>query len=261
VDKGQEDNQGVVIIPPKKFQIATVSHIMLEGKVCIPPINKVKWGIMNLVHNHLMAGHPGQDKTLWVMQKYYYWPGMKEWIMEYIKGCATCQQNKILMHRKNTPMYQILTNKDACPFQRVTMDLITGLLPVRGEDAILTIVDQGCSQVAIFLLCSMNIMGPGIAQLYHNHVFRWFGLPTKIISDWDPRFTSHFSKAFMKQLGVEQNLSTTFHPQMDGLSECKNQWVKQYLRLVTSVAPEDWTSVAMACTFESNISLLTTQIA
>jgi hypothetical protein len=77
-DKGQEDNQGVIMIPPKKFWIAMVSHITLEGKVHVPPINEVKQGIMNLIHNHLTAGHPGQDETLWVMQKHYYWPGMKE---------------------------------------------------------------------------------------------------------------------------------------------------------------------------------------
>jgi hypothetical protein len=92
------------------------------------------------------------------------------------------------------------------------MDLVTGLPPIKDKNAILTIMDQGCSHVAIFLPCSMNIMGPGIAQLYHDHVFRWFRLPTKIISDHDLRFTSHFSKAFMKQLGVEQNISMAFHP-------------------------------------------------
>ena len=31
-----------------------------------------------------------------------------------------------------------------------------------------------------------------------------------------------------------------FHPQIDSLLECKNQWVEQYLRLVTSAAPKDW---------------------
>ncbi len=29
---------------------------------------------------------------------------------------------------------------------------------------------------------------------------------------------------------------------MDGLSEQKNQWVKQYLHIVTLMAPEDWTN-------------------
>ena len=66
------------------------------------------------------------------------------------------------------------------------------------------------------------------------------GLPSKIISDRDPRFTSQFGKALATKLGITQNLSTAFHPQTDGLSECKNQWVEQYLRLVTSAAPEDW---------------------
>jgi hypothetical protein len=67
-DKGQEDNQGVIVIPPEKFWIAKVSHITPEGKVHIPPINEVKRGIMNLVHNHPMAGHLGWDKTLWMLR-------------------------------------------------------------------------------------------------------------------------------------------------------------------------------------------------
>jgi hypothetical protein len=28
---------------------------------------------------------------------------------------------------------------------------------------------------------------------------------------------------------------------MDGLSKWKNQWIEQYLRLVLSLAPKDWT--------------------
>jgi hypothetical protein len=97
------------------------------------------------------------------------------------------------------------------------------------------------------------ITGPGIAQLYHNHIFWWFGLPTKIISDRDLRFTSHFSKTLMTRLGIEQNISMAFHPQMDGLSEWKNQWIEQYLRLVTSMAPEDWTQwLALASAMHNN---------
>src|SRR5258708_10750105 len=120
------------------------------------------------------------------------------------------------------------------------MDLITGLPPVRGHDAILTIVDHGCSRSAIFLPCSTTITGVGITQLYLEHVYRWFRLPTKLITDRDPRFTSHFGKVLTMRLGIQQNLSTAFHPQTDGLSERKNQWVEQYLRIVTSSHPEDW---------------------
>jgi hypothetical protein len=231
-DKGQEDNQGIIVIPLGRFKISATGHITKEGKVHVPLLNKVKRGIMHLIHNHPLAGHPGWDEMLRKIQDKYYWPGMKEWITEYIKGCATCQQNKILTHHKTAPVYRIPTTENAWPFQRVAMDLITGLPSVKGKDTILTIIDQGCSQVAIFLPCSITITGLGITQLYHNHIFQWFGLPTKTISDRDPRFISQFGKALMARLGIEQNLSMAFHPQMDGLSEQKNQWIEQYLRLV-----------------------------
>ena len=36
------------------------------------------------------------------------------------------------------------------------------------------------------------------------------------------------------ELQIQQNISTAFHPQTDGLTERTNQWVKQYLQLITS---------------------------
>jgi hypothetical protein len=108
-DKGQEDNQGVVVLPLEKFKMSAIGHIVPEGKVCVPPLNEVKRGIMNLVHDHPLVGHPGQDETLRETQEKYYWPGMKEWITEYVKGCTVCQQNKILTHWKVAPIYWIPT--------------------------------------------------------------------------------------------------------------------------------------------------------
>jgi integrase-like protein len=170
------------------------------------------------------------------------WPGMNHWIAQYMKGCATCQQNKILVHHAKTPLYWISTPGDACPFQQISMDLITGLLKVRGKDAILTIVDHGCSRVAIFLPCTTTITGPGVAMLYLKNIYPWFGLPKKVITDRDPQFTLHFGRVLATHIGAQQNISMAFHPQTDGLSEQKNQWVEQYLHIVTLASPEDWTS-------------------
>src|SRR5713226_5997141 len=86
------------------------------------------------------------------------------------------------------------------------------------------------------------ITGPGIAALYLKNVYPWFGLPKKVITDRDPQFTSHFGKGLAIKIGAQQNISTAFHPWTDGLSERKNQWIEQYLHIVTSTAPEDWTS-------------------
>jgi hypothetical protein len=139
------------------------------------------------------------------------------------------------------PLYWITTKTGTLPFKQVAMDLITGLPKHNGKGTILTIVDHGCSWAAIFLPCTTTITGPGIAQLYMDHIYKWFELSDKVISNCDPQFTSYFGKGLAHHLGIDQNLSSVFHPQTNGISERKNQWVEQYLWLVTSMSPEDWT--------------------
>jgi len=236
VDQGKEDNYNITVIPPNKFRKETITTANVEPN---PTKKEKKQSIMAQVHNYLSAGHPGCDKTIRKAKQHLQWEGMSQWIADYIKGCATCQQNKILTHHTKTPMFWISTEEETLPFQHVVMDLIIGLPAHNGKDAILTIIDHGCSRAAIFLPCSTTITGPGIAQLYLDNVYRWFRLPTKVISDRGPCFTSHFGCALSQKLGIQQNLSTAFNPQTDGISERKNQWVEQYLCLVKSVSPED----------------------
>jgi RNase H-like domain found in reverse transcriptase/Integrase zinc binding domain/Chromo (CHRromatin Organisation MOdifier) domain len=208
-------------------------------RLVIPPDQGLKRELMHSWHDGPFSGHPRRDETIRKINREYFWPGARAWITEYVKGCAICQQNKNLTHRVKTPPFHIPSAINAKPFSHIAMDLITGLPKSDGYDAILTIVDHGCSRGAIFLPCSTTITGAGIAKLYLENVFRWFGLPRKIISDRDPRFTSHFGKAITQALGITQNLSMAFHPQTDGLSERKNQWVEQYLRLICT-NQDDW---------------------
>ncbi len=220
VDQGKDDNQSITVLPPRTF---------INQSTMVEPSEMRKRDLMMLVHNHPTAGHPGCDETLCQAQSHLMWKGMKTWIAEYIAGYATCQQNKNLTHQPKIPLYHITTPENSFPFQQIAMDLITGLPEVKGKNAILTIVDHGCSRAAIFLPCSTNVTRMGIAALYLKHIYPWFGLPNKIITDRDPRFMSHFGKALTKCIGAQQNISTTFHPRTDGLSERKNQWVEQYL--------------------------------
>ncbi len=74
-----------------------------------------------------------------------------------------------------------------------------------------------------------------------------------MISDRDPRFTSHFGKALTTKLGILRNLSMAFHPQTNRLSKQKNQWVEQYLHLVTSMDLKGWVGwLALATAVHNN---------
>jgi hypothetical protein len=84
---------------------------------------------------------------------------MNKWIADYVKGCATCQQNKINTHWVKMLLYQITMKEGTLPFKQIAMDLITSLPKHNGKDVILTIIDHGCSRAAVFLPCATTIMG------------------------------------------------------------------------------------------------------
>ena len=211
-----------------------------EDKMVFPPNDELKRDLLHLIHDKPTAAHTGQDWTIYTAKRVAWWPAMSKWVENYVKGCDKCQQNKALTHQITPPPYKINIPPTAQLFEIVAMDLITQLPNSHGHDAILTIVDHGCTRAALFLPCTTNITGEGIAKLYLDNVYRWFGIPSKIISDRDPHFTSHFSTSLCQRLGIDRNISTAYHPQTDGLSERKNQWVEQYLRFVTSTSQDDW---------------------
>ena len=70
-----------------------------------------------------------------------------------------------------------------------------------------------------------------LAKLYFKQVFPHYGIPKKIISDWDPRLTSQLTKNICTKIGIQQNVSTAYHPQTDAQSEWTNQTLETYLRI------------------------------
>jgi hypothetical protein len=110
----------------------------------------------------------------------------------------------------------------------------------KGFDSIMTIVDHDCTKAAIFIPCKEQMDVLGTAELYAKHIFPHYSLPQRIILDCDVRFTSTFIKELCNVLKIKQNLSSAYHLQTDGLAECTNQWVEQYLQIFGNALQNDW---------------------
>jgi len=67
-----------------------------------------------------------------------------------------------------------------------------------------------------------------MARVFISEVIRLHGLPIKIISNRDSRFTYRFWTILQTLLGTQLNLSTTYHPETDGKTERVNQ-VMEYM--------------------------------
>ena len=60
--------------------------------------NDLRRGVLYHFHTLKTAKHPGIMKTIQLIQPHYWWPHMKDFVTAYVKGCATCQMNKINTH-------------------------------------------------------------------------------------------------------------------------------------------------------------------
>src|SRR5882757_4310689 len=140
---------------------------LLPNHLFAPKINKIyldddsdkRRQILHQIHDNPVGGHPGISNTWSLINRRYEGPRLHQFIKSYIKGCAKCQESKVITHSKRAPLYHFDTHVEQGPFQYVSMDLIMDLPQPNRFDAILTIVDQGCSKAAKFLPCNKTIDG------------------------------------------------------------------------------------------------------
>jgi hypothetical protein len=169
-----------------------------------------------------------------------------------VQGCGICQQFKINQSPLNPAYIAIEGANTTRPFARCSIDLITDLLPVEEYNAILVMVDQGLSKGVILCPCMKMITWEGTAMLLQDNLFKRFGLPNKIISDRDPRFAAHTFQELLKLLNIKLNLTTTYHPQLDGTTKRVNQKIEVYLSIYCTSHPEDWLHYLSTLEFTHN---------
>ena len=92
------------------------------------------------------------------------------------------------------------------------MDFMTHLpWTPQGHDAVWVIVDR-LTKSAHFLTVRMTFKLERFCRLYIREIVWLHGVLVSIVPDRDPRFTAHFWKSFLKAMGTQLTMSTTFHP-------------------------------------------------
>ncbi len=79
----------------------------------------------------------------------------------------------------------------------------------------MVIVDK-FSKYVVLVPCSGDVDATSAARLLFDNWVTKFGVPSKVISDRDVRFTSTFWNSLLRCMGCKLNMSSSFHPQTDG---------------------------------------------
>jgi hypothetical protein len=208
-----------------------------QGRTWVPTDPKIMVKLLQLYHDSPMAGHQGITGTEELISRGYYWPKMSEFIESYIKGCKICQMAKkknIRAHGKLQPL-----SKPEGPWQWTESDLIAPLPPSKGKNAIYVVVDR-FTKYAYFIPCTDKETAQSLAKLHEKHVWSQEGLPKIHSTDRGPQFRAEFTRELYKSLGIDQRMSTAYHPQSQGQVEGLNGWLETYLRMFISHRQDDW---------------------
>ncbi|QRW21934.1 Retrotransposable element Tf2 protein [Rhizoctonia solani] len=187
-------------------------------------------------HNSPLVGHPGQQRTLELLSRNYWWPGMKSSAKEWVECCPTCQANccphapVIALKPLEVPPF---------PFHTISYNCITGFPKSQGCNAILVVIDS-FSKFGHFIPTTKKVTARGLADLFITHMWKLHRLPVRTILDRGTTFTGKFLRALYQRLGVKPSFSSAYHLESDGQTEQVNQFIEFYLQSYVAMDHSDW---------------------
>ena len=99
-----------------------------------------------------------------------------------------------------------------------------------------------------------NYTARNVAELVFAKVYKLYGLLKAIVSNRDSYFTSIFWSYLHELIGMQLKMSSSYHPETDGITERANQTITQMIRQCISPTQKDWMSKLPAIEFAINIA-------
>jgi Integrase zinc binding domain len=200
--------------------------LYVGNHLVIPHVGSLHEDLFCLAHDSL--GHFGFEKSYASLRDSYYWPHMRSDLQSaYIPSCITCQRDKGRTAKPAGPLHPL-----PIPEQRgdsIAINFIRPLPLDNGYDCIVTITDRLGADIRIAATHS-TITAERFATQFFNLWYCENGLPLNIVSNRDKIFISKFWKALTKLAGIKLKMSSAYHPETDGSSECSNKSAIQSLR-------------------------------
>jgi len=173
IKRAQEEDERVVKIVKelKRAGIKTLKNkeweiedgiVIKEGRIYIPE-GKLRGEIIRLYYDIPVGGHEGRWKTVELVARNYWWPGVTKEVERYVDRYNTCQRYK---NQSEAPAGKLMPNViPEKPWSYISADFITKLLLAQGYDAILVVYD--CFSKMVHLIATMEkTLAEGLAKLF-----------------------------------------------------------------------------------------------
>jgi len=206
----------------------SAGFLRLDNRMYIPDNTDLRLRVLQYYHNHVLAGHLSQNKTLELIRRHYTWSNICDDVQKFCESCVICIRSKPQRHRPYRSLQQLPILE--CPWNSISMDFIEKLPSSSGFDTILVIVDC-LSKQAIFIPTHNTITSAELARLFVIHIFSKHGVPSHVTSDHGTEFVSHFFCSLGTALDMRLHFTSGYHPEANSQAEWTNQTLEQYLHI------------------------------
>ena len=167
------------------WAIHTYGSLRYRGRVVVPQLTDMREKILQEFHCSRFVMHPSGTKMYQDLRHRYYHSEMKRHVGDFVS----------MMSHVSVELLQSLEVAE-WKWEHVTIDFVTHLQrKLRRHDAVWVIVDR-INKSAHFLAVWMTFTLEELCRLYIREIVRLHGVPVSIVSDRDPRITTHFWKSF-----------------------------------------------------------------
>jgi hypothetical protein len=221
---------------PRSFSLQQ-GLIIRKGRLWLVKDSPFQHKVLEFIHSNLSAGHSGYHNTVHRAKANFYWPGMRKDIKNFVRECSVCQENK-----PETVASPGLLQPLPIPnrvWSAISMDFIEGIPVSQGFSVIFVVVDR-LTKYGHFISLAHPFSASKVAQVFMSNILKLHGMPTTIVSDRDPVFTSSFWKELFHLQGTSLAFSSAYHPQSDGQTEALNKFLETYLRCYADAKPKSW---------------------
>ncbi len=171
--------------------------------------------VLKEMHQGVLSGHLGEDKTLARVKERFYWPGYHNDVRDWCRRCPDCAATKSANPKNRAPLQSV---KVGSPMQMVAVDIM-GPFPEsdNGNTHILVVGDYFTRYMGAYAI--PNQEASTVARILTNEFFFRFSPPEQLHSDQGKQFESQLVAEVCKLLGITKTRTTPYHPQSDGLIE------------------------------------------
>ena len=207
----------------------SLTHDILQQVVV--PLDQTK-ALWEAYHSEM--GHQGVERTMSLLRRKFYWPGMEETVTSWTRTCPRCVLRKAKPESR-APLVPIVPK---APMNIVSMDFLTLSRPTDRYQNILVITDLFTKYA--WAIPTSDQTAITTARALWNNVIQPFGCPETFHSDQGPNFESKVILELCNLYGCRKSHTTPYHPQGNGGCERFNQTLLNLLGTLEAEKQNRW---------------------